>query len=45
MRKRKYYRLAEKLFPKEKDRKLLAILAEGLRKNNAEEPSKEEMGF
>jgi len=45
MKKRKYYRLAEKSFPKEKDRKLLAMLAEGLRKNNGEEPSKEEMGF
>jgi hypothetical protein len=45
MKKRKYYRLAEKLFPEEKDRKMLAILAEGLRKNNKEEPSKEEMGF
>ena len=45
MKKRKYYRLAEKLFPEEKDRKLLAILAEGLRKNNGKEPSKEEMGF
>lgn len=45
MKKRKYYRLAERLFPEEKDRRLLAILAEGLRKNNGEEPSKEEMGF
>ena len=45
IKKRKYYRLAEKLFPEEKDRKLLAILAEGLRKNNGKEPSKEEMGF
>lgn len=45
MKKRKYYRLAEKRFPEEKDRKLLAILAEGLRRNNGEEPSKEEMGF
>jgi hypothetical protein len=45
MKKRKYYRLVEKLFPEEKDRKMLAIPAEGLRKNNGEEPSKEEMGF
>lgn len=45
MKKRKYYRLAKKLFPEEKDRKMLAILAEGLRKNNGEETSKEEMGF
>ena len=43
--KRKYYRLAEILFSEEKDRKLLAMLAEGLRKNNGKEPSKEEMGF
>ena len=45
MKKRKYYRLAERLFPEEKDRKLLAMLAEGLRLNNGKEPSKEEMGF
>lgn len=45
MKKRKYYRLAEKQFSEEKDRKLLAILAEGLRKNNGKEPSKKEMGF
>ena len=45
MKKRKYYRLAERLFPEEKDRKLLVILAEGLRKNEGKEPSKEEMGF
>ena len=45
MKKRKYYRLAEKLFPKEKDKKMLAMLAEALRKNNGKEPSKKEMGF
>ena len=45
MKKRKYYRLAEKLFPEENDRKLLAMLAEGLRLNDGKEPSKEEMGF
>ena len=45
MKKRKYYRIAEKRFPKEKDRKLLAILAEGIRKGGEEEPTKEEMGF
>ena len=44
-KKRKYYRLAEKLFSEEKDRKMLAFLAEGLRLNNGKEPSKEEMGF
>lgn len=45
MKKRKYYRLAEKLFPNEKDRETLAMLAEALRKNGGKEPSKEEMGF
>ena len=45
MNKRKYYRLAQRLFPEEKDKKLLAMLAEGLQKNNGKEPSKEEMGF
>ena len=45
MNKRKYYRLAQRLFHEEKDKKLLAMLAEGLRKNNGREPSKEEMGF
>lgn len=33
MEKRKYYRIAEKRFPQEKDRKLLAILAESIRIN------------
>lgn len=45
MKKRKYYRLAERLSPEEKDKKLLAIFAEGLRRNEGREPSKEEMGF
>ena len=45
MKKRKYYRIAEKMFPQEKDRKLLAILAEGIRKGGEEEATKEEMGF
>ena len=45
MEKRKYYRKAEKRFPQEKDRKLLAILAESIRINGEEEPTKEEMGF
>lgn len=45
MKKRKYYRIAEKRFPQEKDRKLLAILAEGIRIGGEEEPTKEEMGF
>lgn len=43
--KRKYYRLAKRLFPEEKDRKMLAMLAEALRRNDGKEPSKEEMGF
>ena len=45
MEKRKYYRIAEKKFPQEKDRKLLAILAESIRINGEEEPTKEEMWF
>ena len=45
MKKRKYYRIAEKRFPQEKDRKLLAILAEGIRIGGEEEPTKEDMGF
>lgn len=45
MKKRKYYRIAEKMFPQEKDRKLLAILAEGIRIGGEKEPTKEEMGF
>ena len=45
MKKRKYYRIAEKRFPQEKDRKLLAILAEGIRIGGEKEPTKEEMGF
>lgn len=45
MKKRKYYRIAEKRFPKEKVRKFLAILAEGIRIGGEEEPTKEEMGF
>lgn len=45
MKKRKYYRIAEKRFPQEKDRKFLAILAEGIRIGGEEEPTKEEMGF
>lgn len=43
--KKKYYRIAEKKFPQEKDRKLLAILAESIRINGEEEPTKEEMWF
>ena len=42
---KKYYRIAEKKFPQEKDRKFLAILAESIRINGKEEPTKEEMGF
>jgi len=45
MKKRKFYRIAEKRFPQEKDRRLLAILAEGIRIGGEEEPTKEEMGF
>lgn len=45
MKKRKCYRIAEKKFPKEKDRKLLALLAECIRIGGEEEPTKEEMGF
>ena len=45
MKKKKYYRIAEKKFPQEKDRKFLAILAESIRINGKEEPTKEEMGF
>ena len=45
MKKRKYYRIAEKRFSQEKDRKLLALLAEGIRINGEKEPTKEEMGF
>ena len=45
MRKRKYYRMAEKMFPQEKDRELLALLAEAIRIGGEEEPTKEEMGF
>ena len=32
-------------FPQEKDRKLLAILAESIKINGEKEPTKEEMGF
>jgi hypothetical protein len=45
MKKRKFYRMAEKRFSKEKNRELLAILAEGIRIGGEEEPTKEEMGF
>jgi len=45
MNKRKYYRIAEKKFPQEKDRKLLAILAECIRIGGEEEPTKDELGF
>ena len=45
MKIKKYYRIAEKKFPQEKDRKLLAILAESIRINGEEEPTKEEIGF
>lgn len=45
MKKRKYYRIAEKKFPQEKDRKLLAILAESIKINGEKEPTKEEMWF
>ena len=45
MKKRKYYRLAEKRFPNEKDREMLKLLAEGIRIGGSEEPTKEEMGF
>lgn len=37
--------MAEKRFPQEKDRELLAILAECVRIGGEEEPTKEEMGF
>lgn len=42
---KKYYRIAEKRFPQEKDRKSLAMLTETIRINGEEEPTKEEMGF
>ena len=45
MKKKKYYRIAEKKFPQEKDRKLLAILAESIKINGEKEPTKEEMWF
>ena len=45
MKKKKYYRIAEKKFPQEKDRKFLAILAESIKINGEKEPTKEEMGF
>lgn len=45
MKKRKCYRIAEKRFPKEKDREILKIIAEGIRRGGLEEPTKEEMGF
>ncbi len=45
MKKRKFYRLAEKRFPQEKDRKMLALMAECIRRNGEKEPTKEEMGF
>ena len=37
--------MAEKSFPQEKDRRLLALLAECMRRGGGEEPTKEEMGF
>jgi hypothetical protein len=45
MKKRKFYRMAEKRFPNEKDRGMLKLLAEGIRMGGSEEPAKEEMGF
>ena len=45
MKKRKFYRMAEKRFPNEKDREMLKLLAEGIRIGGSEEPTKEEMGF
>ncbi len=45
MKKRRFYRLAEKSFPNEKDREMLKLLAEGIRIGGEEEPTKEEMGF
>ena len=45
MKKRKFYRMAEKRFPNEKDRGMLKLLAEGIRMGGSEEPTKEEMGF
>lgn len=45
MKKRKYYRIAEKRFPQEKDREMLKLLAEGIRIGGEKEPTKEEMGF
>jgi hypothetical protein len=45
MKKRKFYRMAEKRFPNEKDRGTLKLLAEGIRMGGSEEPTKEEMGF
>ena len=45
MKKRKFYRMAEKRFPNEKDREMLKLLAECIRIGGSEEPTKEEMGF
>lgn len=45
MKKRKFYRIAEKRFPNEKDRGMLKLLAEGIRIGGEKEPTKEEMGF
>lgn len=43
--KKKYYRLAKRMFPEEKDKQLIVLLARSLQKNNEKIPSKEEMGF
>ena len=40
MKKRKYYRLAEKSFPNVKDRKILAMIADTLRLDDDKESSK-----
>lgn len=43
--KKKYYRLAKRMFPEEKDKQLIVFLAKSLQENDEKIPSKEEMGF